>query len=65
MGNYIEHVILILLYDSKYVSYVLTLHTLLEKGPWVSACNPVLVSARLADTIYRIQKIRHFLYRLS
>jgi hypothetical protein len=27
---------------------------LLEKGPWVSAGNPLLVSARLANTIYRI-----------
>jgi hypothetical protein len=38
--------------------------TLLEKWHWVSAGNPLLISARLADTIYRIQKIRHFLYRL-
>jgi hypothetical protein len=37
---------------------------LLEKGPWVWAGNPLLVSFRLADTIYRIRKIRHFWYRL-
>jgi hypothetical protein len=28
--------------------------SLLEKGLWVSADNPLLVSVRLADTIYRI-----------
>jgi hypothetical protein len=28
--------------------------TTTRKGPWMSAGNPLLVSARLADTIYRI-----------
>jgi hypothetical protein len=38
--------------------------TLLEKGSWVSADNPLLVSVRLTDTIYMIRKIRHFWYQL-
>jgi hypothetical protein len=38
--------------------------TLLEKWPWVSAGNPLLISARLTDTIYRIRKVGHFWYRL-
>jgi hypothetical protein len=40
--------------NPKAKPYFLPNLTLLEKGPWVSAGNPLLVSTRLADTIYRI-----------